>query len=160
VTLKIMNINDTEVKNESAVATSLKERLAEPPTVDLAWYYFSPDRFSTGFNWRSVAMTLDGWNSLSSGHYAYLAPDPQVLIIKYGKIDLWLHQGYGHEVVWYEQAGVLSGDPVDPGILTTTELPNDPIGLLRVLNLTAHPLADDVIKLWKDLVAFLPELDL
>jgi hypothetical protein len=138
----------------------------ESPTTDLAQYYFSPDPFSSGFNWRSVALTLDAWNRLSSDHYAYVFnfgdtdhPDPQSLIIIYGAIELFIDQGDRDKVMWGKSQGALSGDPESPGIIIPTELPSDPVGLLRALNLTAHPLADDVIRLWKDLIAFLPTLD-
>jgi hypothetical protein len=63
--------------------------------------------------------------------------------------------------MWGEEQGSLSGDTEScPGIFTPINLPSDPTELLRALDLTAHSLADDVIQLWKNLVDFLPKLQL
>jgi hypothetical protein len=137
-----------------------------PETIYLAEVYFSPDPFSSAFNWRSVALTLDAWNRLSNDHYAHLLhleqpdnPDSQEFLISYREINLWLSQGCRDGVNWQKEHKALSGDPESPCTTTTIELPSDPVELLEVLNMPADPLADDVIQLWTDLTKFLPTLE-
>ena len=72
----------------------------EVETIELMDYFISPDRFSTGFNWRSVALTIQKWMDDSDNHRVLLLtgedpqdPDPEVLVLSYGKIDLWIFQG-------------------------------------------------------------------
>jgi hypothetical protein len=133
-------------------------------TVDLANYFHSPDPFSCGFNWRSIALTLQAWNRLSDDHYAILMttsdpenPDPQVLTLNYRQTDLWIPQGLS-VVVWHGPGKVLSADPKRTGINTSTELPVDAVDLLRALGMTSDSHADEVIQLWDDLMDLLPTL--
>jgi hypothetical protein len=46
--------------------------VSEVKTIELINYFFSPDRFSTGFNWRSVALIIQAWNDLSDDHRVLL----------------------------------------------------------------------------------------
>jgi hypothetical protein len=148
-----------DVINNNGNATEIER-------VNLADYFFSPDPFSSAFNWRAIALTLEGWNNLSEeDHHSFLItleqednPDPQVLVLNYREIDLWIVQGIRGLVVWHGPGKVLCAGSKDPGVNTPTELPTSPIELLRVLEMTADPLADEVIQLWEDLIAMLPRL--
>jgi hypothetical protein len=81
----------------------------EIETIDLAEYYFSPDPFSSAFNWRTVALTLEAWDRLTKDHYGFLMPidepndnpDPQVLVLNYREVDLWIIQGIRRTIVWH-----------------------------------------------------------
>jgi hypothetical protein len=83
-------LNDAQNKRSES-------NISEVDTIELMDYFFSPDRFSTGFNWRSVALIIQAWNDLSDDHRVLLLtgedpknPDPEVLVVNYGKIDLGL----------------------------------------------------------------------
>jgi hypothetical protein len=155
----------TNIIERSINSVGTNGNATEIDTIDLAEYYFSPDPFSSAFNWRTIALTLEAWNDLSDDHHSFLMaieldenPDPQVLVLDYRAIDLWIIQGIQGLMVWHGPGKVLFADSNDPGVKTPTELPTSPIELLRVLGMTADPLADDVITLWEDLIAMLPEL--
>jgi hypothetical protein len=138
--------------------------VSEVETIELMKYFFSPDRFSTGFNWRSVALTIQNWMDHSDNHRVLLLtgedpkdPDPEVLVLSYGKIDLWIFQG-ADTLIWHGPGKGLSADPNRPGIETLTNLPVNAVDLLRVLGMTSDPNAGDVVQLWNDLMNFLPTL--
>jgi hypothetical protein len=163
--VKISTAMDNRPRSPNSVEVINNGNANALETIDLAEYLFSPDPFSSGFNWRSIALTLEAWNNLSDDHNSFVMtleqddnPDPQVLVLNYRQVDLWIIQGIRRLVVWHGPGRVLYANPDDPGVKTSTELPIGPVQLLRVLSMTADPLADEVIQLWKSLVAILPEL--